>query len=84
MSVHDVALRCTVGDKAALLPNAVAAGIAAQAAQYALLGYPVAMVKQVGANAVEAHGLAMDREVGRRSLPEQRVEEVPAVEHPQS
>jgi len=33
----------------------LAAGIAAQAVQFALLGYPVAMVTQVGEAAEEAH-----------------------------
>jgi hypothetical protein len=36
-------------------PDNLAAGIAAQAVQYALLGYPVGMVRQVGEAAEEAH-----------------------------
>ena len=40
-------------------PDNLAAGIAAQAVQFALLGYPAAMVKQVGAKAEEAHALAL-------------------------
>jgi hypothetical protein len=36
-------------------PDKLVAGIAAQAAQYALLGYPKAMVRQIGAAAEEHH-----------------------------
>ena len=40
-------------------PDNLAASIAAQAVQFALLGYPPAMVEQVGARAEEAHEIAL-------------------------
>jgi xanthine/CO dehydrogenase XdhC/CoxF family maturation factor len=46
-------------------PDNIAASIAAQAVQFALLGYPAAMVEQVGAKAEEAHELAQQREPRR-------------------
>jgi hypothetical protein len=54
------------GDSA---PN-LAAMLAAQACQYALLGYPLAMVEQVGAAAIAAHvraSVAVEDEIGQGS-----------------